>query len=361
MKRFLLLGVLSICSIQLLSQHNLTISGQVLYISSQKKPAVELAIYVAANDRNQKWQGLTGINGEFQIIVTASEGDFLTLHIGDQDDSGHRLTLINQKDVSQIRVGKVSMSRLQLLVCRQGEITARAKNFQSSISSYLQSTLSQKKSLLEQALLRPVREREYTQISLLSSQIAQLEKESDTALIYMEALNYALINKDQASPPVLKHLNWLEAGQHLDRVRTKLGLSSQIKLLRIGSQIQTGVSLLEQAIQELELRASGSQVIGDYQDAIACYDTILAYCHKAELADTSILPHYLKAADLFFLEGQYQETLDLQKKALNIQETHLSQDDTRLHDLYSKIGDTYLALDQQEEANLYFQKIIKKK
>ncbi|MEM9686229.1 MAG: tetratricopeptide repeat protein, partial [Bacteroidota bacterium] len=342
-------------TLSLTAQQNNSLSGKIVFLNSRKNPAtgVELSGVIKRSDTDSIVANTvySGDDGTYRLVFPkAAVGYVVQLTIGEKDGNGQAIEVVNDAAVRICRIPEDAKEAFEIIVCKKGERDAIAETYYTIIKSSSDVALAGIKKELE--VLLNQKKKRYQAVDSLIKRIARLEKQADSIPIYKEAYRIASINKDKANDRVLKYLNLLEAGISIQQAREVLNIESASR------ELESGVSLFEAGINELETRASASMSIFDYKDAIRCYKTIITYAEEIGMDRLKMASYYHIIAILFDDDGNANMALTYGKRTLAIREEILDEKHPMLATSYNNIALTYRALGEYIRALDYHQRAL---
>ncbi len=199
------------------AQPNNIFRGKVLYLNSGKKPAVGVEINGSIKEEHSN-SVYTNNDGSFELkFPNARVGYLVELSVGDTDVNGQNIELVNDREVSNCRIGTKNTKDFEIIVCKKGERDLVVQKYYHIIKTSSDVALAQKEKEF-QALLT-AKQKDHNKISKLSAEIAQLQQQMDSLTIYKEAFRIASINKDNATKRVLHYLKLLSEGKSIQEAR----------------------------------------------------------------------------------------------------------------------------------------------
>ncbi|NNF33329.1 MAG: tetratricopeptide repeat protein, partial [Saprospiraceae bacterium] len=280
----------------------------------------------------------------------AREGHRVDLAIGEADQHGKQIEVVNEKEVEICRISADYKEEFEIIVCPKGSRDLAAQKYYKIIKTSSDIALAKMKKEMEGLLTK--QEKDYNLIADYSERIATLEQQTDSLVIYREAFQIASINKDNASMRVLKYLQLLDEGNSIMEAREALSIQDAVV------DLEQGISLFNAAIEELKTRAGASSSIFDYEDAITCYDTIINYSEKMKVDPLMIVQYYNEKGELIFENGNYEKALVNFQKSCKIGEGILDSKHYDLAITYDNIGVLYRYLGEYEKGLEYQNKSL---
>lgn len=346
--KYMLLTVLCLAgSISLFAQSNQSLRGKVLYLSSGKSPAVGVEVSGIIQDTEQANTVYSTDAGDYQLVFPRGRaGHPVALTIGDRDARDTQIELVNIREVEECRIPASANEKFEIIVAVKGSRDLVAQRYYKIIKTSADIALEKSRKELNQLFLQ--QKKDYQKIADLSSTIQELEKKSDSLSIYKEAFRIASINKDKASKRVLNYLQLLDEGKSIQEARGALSIQEASK------ELSQGLSLFQDAIKELEIRADASYAIYDYDDAITCFDTILTYSERLKINPIQIARQRSKLAMVLMDKGDYHQGKDQVRQALSIQQTVLPAEHLDIGVTSNILGILYAALGYYDSAETYF-------
>lgn len=326
-----------------LAQQNNMLRGKMLFLNSGKEPAIGVEIYGTIGGEEQTNLVYTNNDGSYQLVFqNAREGHRVSINIGDEDENGKSIEIVNSKELELCRIPAIATDEFEIIVCRKGARNLVAQKYYQIIKTSVDIELAKKEE--EYNILVNEREKNYKRIAELSTKITRLQKEADSLVIYKEAFEIASINKDNASKRVLRYIQSLDKGKSIQEAREILSIKGASNDLTIS------MSQFKAAIEELKVRASASATIYDYQDAITCYDTIINFSERMNIDRLRLSGFYFSAGIINNNGGQYQKALRYHQKALQIKKEILSPNDSSIAKSYINIAGVFHAIGKLELA-----------
>ena len=229
------------------------------------------------------------------------------------DGNNKTLEWVNKKDLETATIPKTAAEKpIDIIVCPKGYRDLAAQKYYKIIKTSSDVALAQKERDYNQLL--KAQKKDYDKLSQLSAELADLQKKTDSIAIYKEALFLASINKDNASKRVLTYLELLEEGKSIQDARKALSIKGA------AIDLEESTKVFKAAVEELKTRAKASESIYDYQDAIMCYDTLIAYGTKMKIHRRILGRYHKEAGRLHMSEFNYEEGLRHMESAINILE-----------------------------------------
>jgi len=337
MKNLILLftGIFLI-TISLNGQENTKLRGKILFLNSKKKPAI--GVEISGSVKNEKANSTYSIDdGSYQLkFPNARIGFPVKLIIGNTDKNNTRIELVNDKELELCKIPAQIADEFEIIVCRKGERDIIAQRYYKIIKTSSDIALAKKEKEYNELLAS--KEKDYVKIARMSSELARLEKLTDSLTISKEAFNIASINKDNASKRVLRYIQLLDEGKTIQEAREALSIK------KAALDLTQGMKLFKASIKELGTRAAASNAIFDYEDATICFDTIITYSLELNLNRQNIARWYIKAATALSGSGKNKRSIEYFQQAINIQEEILDSLHPDLALSYSTIGYNYLYL-----------------
>lgn len=337
--------------LQTLYGQNNALRGKVLYLSSGKTPAVGVEISGTIKQGEQANTVYTTDLGTYHLVFPkAGEGQRVNLVIGDRDAGNTQLELVNEKEVDGCRIPANPTEEFEIIVAKKGYRDLVAQKYYRIIRTSADLVLTQTKQELDQLFQQ--QEKDYEQISSMSAKIKKLKQENDSLAIYREAYRIATINKDDASARVLRYLQLLDEGKSIQEAREALSINKAAK------DMGRGIGFFHAGMEELETRASASASIFDYQDAIACYDTLISYSEKLGLDPLRIADQYFQKGKYLYLDGKFNAALEFFEKTLVFQRQTLADADTQIILTTEAKGNALFQLGRYDESLHCHQEVL---
>lgn len=339
MMRILCYAFALLCCVPVLGQTNKLLNGRILYQNSGKQPAIGVKVSGEISEDNAANSTYSASNGSYQLVFPdGKEGELVQLAIGETDQTGQAIELVNTREVELCQIPADASEAFEIIVCPKGSRDLAAQRYYRILKSSSDAALGQAKEQLDSLL--ETEEKDYARITSLSNKIDQLESQADSLSIYKEALRIASINQDQATERVKEYLRLLEEGQSVQKAREALSMK------KASSQLDQSVRGFKAAIEELELRAGASSSIFDYEDAIACYDTLIYHSERVGVRRLRIAEYHKNAGISSRKDGKFITALKYAEQAKTILEKVLPPNDMNLAIIYSNISSIYHSMDK---------------
>ncbi|NNF33454.1 MAG: tetratricopeptide repeat protein [Saprospiraceae bacterium] len=334
----------------LISQNN-TLKGKMLFLSSGKTPAQGVAISGSIMEIENTNSVYTTDDGSYVLIFPkAREGHRVDLAIGEADQHGKQIEVVNEKEVEICRISADYKEEFEIIVCPKGSRDLAAQKYYRIIKTSSDLALANIKKEMDELLTQ--QEKDYNLIAEYGEKIAKLEKQTDSLTIYREAFQIASINRDNASKRVLRYLQLLDEGKSIMEAREALSIKNA------AFDLNQSMQLFKAATVELETRAGASSSIFDYEDAIICYDTILSYAERMNIDPLMIAQYYSNSSEIIQSNGKYAKALKYEEKALAIRHEILNSNHSDLAQSYHSISSVYVSLGEYDRALEYAEKAI---
>ena len=333
------------------SQDNNTLKGKILYLSSGKTPAQGVTVSGSIKEVENTNTVYTTEDGSYVLIFPKSrEGYRVDLKIGEEDQHGKQIEVVNEKEVEICRISADYQEEFEIIVCPKGSRDLVAQKYYKIIKTSSDLALANIKKEMDELLAQ--QEKDYNLIAEYGEKISKLEKQTDSLMIYREAFNIASINKDNASKRVLRYLQLLDEGKSIMEAREALSIKNA------AFDLNQSMQLFKAATVELETRAGASSSIFDYEDAIICYDTIISYAERMNIDPLMIAQYYSKSSEIIQSNGKYAKALKYEEKALAIRHEILNSNHSDLAQSYNSISSIYVSLGEYDRALEYAKKAI---
>ncbi|MEO0470658.1 MAG: tetratricopeptide repeat protein, partial [Bacteroidota bacterium] len=341
--KIIILILICITRLSIYGQQNNVLRGKILFLNSGKKPAVGVKISGSVEGQIKANHDYSSLTGAFQLTFQeAREGYQVELIIGEEDGKGQLLEVVNIHEIGLCKIPAKSTEEFEIIVCPKGSRDLIAQQYYQIIKTSADQELEKKKQELK-ALIEQKRE-DYKQIELLSRQIEQLQKDSDSLTIYREAFDIASINKDNASDRVLQYLQLLNKGMSIQEAREVLSIKGAVE------DFEKSRNLFIEAKRELLIRARSSSVIFDYVDAITCYDKLIQYL-KIFSQDADTLARYIsKKAEILQKNSNPEGALACMQEVVEIIREKTSPDSLKFATAYNDLASIHKDLGAYKKA-----------
>jgi tetratricopeptide (TPR) repeat protein len=341
--RLLLTLVICLFGVLLFGQHNNTLRGKVLYLSSGKKPAVGVKVSGKIDVLEYANDVYSANNGDYLLVFpNARDGYGVELTIGKTDCDGYQIELVNIKEIEQCKIPALKSDQFEIIVCRKGFRDLKALSYYNILKSSSEKEIEKLKN--EVQILLKEQKQDFNKISILSKKIYKYE--NDSVSIYRDALRLASINKDNCSARSLKLIEMLKSGASIIEVREVLNVDS------IGCDINQEKAehkvKINRYLDEYDRRASLSLRIFDYEDIVFSYENALKYTDNPN----RIINYHTKISEALNTLENHKKALIHNKKALSIgkENSEIAQDITVL---YNNTALTYTYLELYDKALEY--------
>ena len=335
----------------LLAQQNNTLKGKVLYLSSGHKPAVGVEVSGIILLQEKSNIVYTTDSGAYKLVFPkARTGHKVTLVIGKKDSSGSSIEVVNEKEVNICQIPAKISNEFNIIVCPKGGRDIAARKYYKIIKNSSEIALQEMKEKLNSLSLQ--REEDIIQIADLSQKIIELKAQSDSLILYKQALQIASINKDNASKRILKYIQLLDEGKSIQKAREALSINGA------SHDFRKGISLYNRAVEEIQSLANSYLITYDFHNAISCYDTLIYISKNTNISPLLISHFYKEGANIYMKDGQYEKALKYDLESMQIRERFLSPNDEELIVTYHNVASTYRSLGQYEKAMEYHQKCM---
>ena len=146
----------------------------------------------------------------------------------------------------------------------------------------------------------------------MSQRIQRLQQQSDSMTIYREAYRIASINKDNASKRVLRYIKLLDEGKSIQIARQALSIEGA------GRDLDKSTKTFKAAHRELDSCPTAARQVGDYPQAVECYELIIEKLEKKDIDPSIIAPYYIETAALYIDDGQFDKATNAVQKAIEL-------------------------------------------
>ncbi|NNF33455.1 MAG: hypothetical protein HKN68_05070, partial [Saprospiraceae bacterium] len=170
----------------LFSQNNNTLRGKMLFLSSGKTPAQGVTISGIIKEVENTNSVYTTDDGSYVLIFPkAREGHRVNLTIGEEDQHGKQIEVVNEKEVEICRIRADYKEEFEIIVCPKGSRDLAAQKYYNIIKTSSDIALAQLKNEMDELLQK--QEKDYKLITEYGNRIATLEQQTDSLVIYREA------------------------------------------------------------------------------------------------------------------------------------------------------------------------------
>lgn len=297
--------------LHLLGQQNQSFRGKVLYLNSGGQPAN--GVQVSGKTPNATAANIvyTTAAGDFSLLFPhAKNGERIDIELGKDDALGQAIEVVNMKEVEQCRMPANGKDVFQVIICVKGTRERVAQKYYNIIRNSTEREMKRLRNEVKQMIL--AQQQDYTLIGQLTEKITKLEKQSDSISIYREAYRLASINKDNANARMLKYLELLESGESIQEALKVLDQE------KAAQEIEENVLSFEAAMEELHTKAEGSFLQANYQDAVACFRTMIKYSDQLGIDPLTIVAYENELAKALSFAGNWSEALAIQKRVVRI-------------------------------------------
>ncbi|MBX2876539.1 MAG: tetratricopeptide repeat protein [Saprospiraceae bacterium] len=314
MKTLLLhLCITLLTCLSLLGQQNQAFRGKVLYLNSGGQPAVGVQVSGKAPNEATANTVYTTAAGDFSLLFPwAKNGQRLEIQVGNDDAKGQVIEVVNLKEVELCRMPAKGTDVFEVIVCLKGMRERIAQRYYKIIHHSTEKELERLRKEVKQMIL--AKEQDYNLIGELTEKITKLQQRADSISIYREAYRLASINKDNANARMLKYLELLEKGES---IKEALKVLDQEKAAQ---EIEEDVLSFEAAMEELRTKAKGSFLQANYQDAVACYRSMIKYSATLGIDPLTIAVYENELARALSFAGERREALAIQTRTIRVME-----------------------------------------
>ncbi len=307
-------------NINLFGQQNNELRGKVLYMNSDKQPAVGVKIAGSIAEEEQANIVYSNPSGSFALVFQeARDGHKVSLSIGEDDADGNALELVNAMEVEQCRIPAHVTDIFEIIVCQKGARDLVAQRYYKILRTSADREMKKLQRQVEQMILG--KEKDYQLISALTQKIGKLEEQTDSISLYREAFRIASINKDNANSRIIEYLELLDEGKSIQEAR---GVLSKEKA---AEELNNSMGQFMASIVELETNAKASFTLADYPEALSCYDTLIHYQEKMGIDSLYIAPYYQEAARVLLYQGEPRKALSYQEEVIRRLSSGLGKED----------------------------------
>ena len=301
-------------SLSLLGQQNQAFRGKVLYLNSGGQPATGVQVTGKTPDAVAANTVYTTTEGDFSLLFPhAQNGERIDIDLGKDDAHGQAIEVVNIKEVEQCRMPANGAEVFQVIICVKGTRERVAQRYYNIIRNSTMKEIDRLRKEVKQMIL--AQQQDYAQIGELTEKITTLQQQADSISIYKEAYRLASINKDKANTRMLKYLELLESGES---IKVALQVLDQEKAAQ---EMAEDVLSFEAAMEELRTKAEGSFLQANYQDAVACYRTMIKYSGQLGIDPLTIAAYENELAKALSFAGSWSEALAIQKKVVRVIES----------------------------------------
>lgn len=296
-----------------MGQRNQAFRGKVLYLNSGGQPAI--GVQVSGKTPNEATANTvyTTAAGDFSLLFPwAKNGQRLEIQVGKDDAKGQIIEVVNLKEVEQCRMPANGTDVFEVIVCLKGMRERIAQRYYKIIHHSTKKELERLRKEVKQMIL--AQKQDYNLIGELTEKITKLQQRADSISIYREAYRLASINKDNANARMLKYLELLEKGES---IKEALKVLDQEKAAR---EIEEDVLSFEAAMEELLTKAKGSFLQANYQDAVACYRSMIKYSGTLGIDPLTIAAYGNELARALSFAGNRREALAVQARIVRVME-----------------------------------------
>lgn len=349
MKNILIFCLLSL--LQLALQAQSSVIGNVYFLNSKyetgtRKPAVN--VQVRAEGSNGDYSKSDG--GYTLRFDHHAPGKVVKMGVGNTsnlitDGEGTKLELVNLNDIESVTLPEKAADKpINIIVCPKGYRDLAAQKYYRIIKTSADVALKEKEK--EMIRLQKDIDKSSSIIEEITQEFTKLKAQSDSLSIYKEALVLASINKDDASERVIKYVTLIENGVSVQEARKSLNR----ELAK--AEGKRSLSNFKSVIEELELDASSSHIVYDYQGEIESYLSIIdLFQSLGEIANPiKIADYYMNLAASYSTNGQYEKAIEYADKCLKINLEVLKNDDVELSTIYLNVAVFYDLNGQYEKA-----------
>jgi tetratricopeptide (TPR) repeat protein len=321
-------------------ENNKILRGKVLFQNSNYMPAVGVSVSGVIYVNKEKYVSnkvYTDSKGQYELsFPLARIGHSVKLTIGETDNTGQELEVVNEKEISFCRIPVYANQEFKIIVCPKGSQDLAARKYYKILKNSAE--LAYEKLQEEFRTLIQTQNKDYKTIQEVVDNLTKLHQLSDSIAIYKEAMAIASINKDGVNERVLNYLKLLDEGKSIQEAREALSISKAL------NDMDKGITLFRFGAIQLEERARASATLFDYKDAVVCYDTLIAKAENLYIDQLELSEYYLSAAGYNIDGGYYQKALVYSQKLVVIREKLLDSLDANLADSYSTLTLVYQKL-----------------
>lgn len=265
MKRSLIIILCSIAPISVFAQGK--IKGKVVYLNSGKKPAS--GVEVKAEGSNGDY---SKTDGAYTLQFPSKKaGHTVKIEVGNEiilnGNKTKKIEVVNTEKITAVNIPtNLSSYDLKIIVCPAGARNTAAQHYYKIIKTSSEKVLAQKKQ--ELATLRDKLGTQNELVKQLQKELQVALAQNDTVYIYKQAMEYASVNKDDATQRLKKFIEALDADVPLE-IALKL-----LDTKKAFQEAQESNQQLEAAIEEIRKDAEGLIQLYQYPKALQKYDTI---------------------------------------------------------------------------------------
>lgn len=350
----LILGIAALlCFISLHGQGEIVGNIYILnskYDTGKRIPAIGIKVNAASSNGDYSKS-----KGEYSLKFSLKPGKTVSVSIGENDvindRNGKEYELVNEDALGLVTIPEVPEDKpLNIIVCPKGYRDIVAQKYYKIIKTSSAIALA-KKEKEYQALLNS-QQKDYQKINELTSELASIQKQTDSILIYQEAFRLASINKDKANTRLLDYFKCIENGTYIGTCKEILSIDKANK------QALGGITDFNEAIQELKTKAIASKAVFDYNEAAICYDNLISLSEKIDQNPLLLADYYELGGIVLDLDGQYKKSIKYKEKTVSIREKILSAKDPNLATAYNNLAISYQESFKFQEALKFHKKAI---
>ena len=325
---------------------NTILAGRILFLNSNKTPAVRIKI----SDRNREANEVYSLpSGQFALSYpNKNPGERVELFVDTFNTDYGIIEIVNKEILHQTLTSVPDIT--EIIICKKGARDATARKLYGIIKTSSERILSAKQKQLDSLLSQS--QKNYALIANLSNVIQKMQVQTDSLTLYNEALQIASINKDKASDRVLKYISLLESGESIQIAREILSIDKALKEMR------DGIIKFNDGLEELEERSKASLLVFDYDDAIKCIDSIVKYAAELHMDNRKIAEWNIKIGDIYDAYGDPRNSLFYLKKGMTVWENQVPLAYYNLSGVYNRIGGVYSSMSKYDSALYYANKAL---
>ena len=334
-------------AVPIASKAQAILRGTVSFLNSGSRPAVGVDISAfGANTR------VTTNAGMFELVFSDKKpGDKVKIIVGSKDRDGTNLELVNDKVIAQVRVpSKPDDDIVEIIICKVGQRNEAALRYNGIIVKTINENTEKRLRAIDEKLSAAKIDAET--IVSLQNEKEKLAAERDSALAKAEeqALYIASINLDKANQLVREAVLKVDSLQDIPGAIAVLDNEMLYQAyLEASEKKKKAEAEIRQVVTGFEFKINLLKPLYRYGEIAECYEKIAGIYEREDYDKEQLATNFNEAAVYWEFNGDYQNALEFNLKALAIREKSLPADHSDLAESYNNLAVTYGDLSEHQK------------